>query len=61
MLDDPRISEAEKTGACSNGTWTGLGGVFAPIKNPLPSGNSEKGIKKYYIYTIPYCKGVVNE
>ena len=53
MLDDPRISEAEKTGACSNGTWAGLGGVFAPIKNPLPSGNSEKGKKEIQPYS-PY-------
>ena len=61
MLDDPRISEAERTGACPYGTWTGLGGVYAPIKNPLPSGNSEKGKKHLYILNIPHDKGVVNE
>lgn len=43
MLDDPRMLEAEKTGDYPYGTWAGLGGVFAPIKNPPPSGNSGKG------------------
>lgn len=60
MLDDPRILQAEKTGACSNGTWTGLGGVFVPIKNPLPSGNSGKGKKKNLYIPIISRKGEID-
>ena len=46
MLEDPRIIDAERTGNTQGGVWAGTGGIFTPIKNPPPSGNSGEGKKE---------------